>query len=69
MYRMAHFKGSDIKKYNTFHSFGIKSCRTENNVCLVGGLQELHDQSSWTAAITKDSDTKNLEQLIMSPPL
>ena len=48
---------------------GIKSCRTENNVCLAGSLPELHNQSSWTAAMTKDSDTKNLQQRIVSPPL
>ena len=35
----------DLKTSNTFYSYRDKSCRTENNICLVQGLQEYCDQT------------------------
>ena len=41
------------------HSYrGKKNCRTENNICLIGGLQEYCDRPTWTAQRTKESCTK-----------
>ena len=38
----------------------IKSCRTENNICLLGGLWEFWTRPKWRAAATKACYTKNV---------
>ena len=36
-------KALTFKGITSFIHIEIKCCRTENNICLVGGLQEYHD--------------------------
>ena len=39
------FPGLTFKSITLFLHTEIKSCRTESDICLVGGLQEYHDQT------------------------
>ena len=49
------------------HSYRDKSCRTKNNICLVGALQEHCDLTMWTAARMKDPDTKKFAIINHTP--
>ena len=47
-----------IGGYTTSHSRRDKSCRVENNICLVEGYRNIMIRPKWTAVRTRDSYTK-----------
>ena len=57
IYRIAYSQGSDLQE--PIHT-ETKSYRTENNICLVGGLQERHDLICVDRCKNKDSNAKKL---------
>ena len=64
-YRIAYSQGSDLQE--PIH-IETKSCRTENNICLVGGLQEQHDLTYMDKCQNKGSNTKKLAATNHAPP-
>ena len=66
--RQPIFKALTFKGITFFHSTRDKSCRTENNMSLVGGLREHPDLTQWTVARTKDSSTKKFVTTNTVPP-
>ena len=57
IYRIAYSQGSD--RQEPIH-IETKSCRTENNICLVGALQEQHDLTYVDKCKNKGLNTKKL---------
>ena len=65
IYRIAYSQGSD--RQEPIH-IETKSCRTENNICLVGGLQEQHDLTYVDKCKNKGLNTKKLAATNHAPP-
>ena len=58
----AHLKLTQIELINYTPKENLKkqslSCRTENNLCVVGGIQEHYDLTQANSCKTKDSHTE-----------
>ena len=65
IYRIAYSQGSDLQE--PIH-IETKSCRTENNIGLVGGLQEQHDLTYVHQCKNKGSNTEKLAATNHAPP-